>query len=657
MQFVVEFDYQQNKTVIQCQSNEKMKTICEKFTSKSNIDINSTYFLYDDQTIDLDLTIDEFQKDKQSNIIKILVESLNDNQKDKKLIIKSNSIICPKCNENIRFTIKDYLINLYDCKNGHAFNYILLDEFEKNQNRDISKINCEKCKKNLGDIYENKFYICCTCRINLCPLCKSVHNLNHDIINYENKNFYCNIHCEELNMYCYDCKLNLCLSCQDMHKKHKTIFFGDINPEIYKIEIEMKELRKTIDIFNTDTNNIINQMKKVMKNLEIYYKIYEDMINNYINKKRNRNYELLQNLKEFNNNNIRKELNNINNDKSIGNKVKNIIDIYNKMINNDINIIYNTNNKKKITIFGSQFVKNNKNNCKIIFEDKEYKLQEDFELNDNYNKETLEIKLRGINNITNMSSIFAICQSLSSLPDLQKWNTKNITDMSFIFAGCKNLESLPDISIWNTSNVTNMSGIFCGCESLKILPDISKWDTSNVNCMGSMYLDFENLKETKDYDKENFIGGIFSYCSSLETLPDISKWNINNVTNLSGLFYECKLLLYLPDISKWKIDNAKYISAMFCGCKSLKILPDISKWNTNNVIDMSGLFANCSSLEYLPDISNWNTNNVTNMSFMLENCSELSSLPNISKWNINNVNNKNNMFYGCKINIPSRFIS
>ena len=41
--------------------------------------------------------------------------------------------------------------------------------------------------------------------------------------------------------------------------------------------------------------------------------------------------------------------------------------------------------------------------------------------------------------------------------------------MSYMFDGCKSLSSLPDISKWNTSNVTNMSDMFYKCnESLKI---------------------------------------------------------------------------------------------------------------------------------------------------------------------------------------------
>ena len=77
------------------------------------------------------------------------------------------------------------------------------------------------------------------------------------------------------------------------------------------------------------------------------------------------------------NNNIMKDKKKINNEVSIKNKIIYILDIYNKMNTNEINIIYKIKDKsKKIKLFGSEFVKNNKYKCQIIYEDKEYELNE-----------------------------------------------------------------------------------------------------------------------------------------------------------------------------------------------------------------------------------------------------------------------------------------
>ena len=58
--------------------------------------------------------------------------------------------------------------------------------------------------------------------------------------------------------------------------------------------------------------------------------------------------------------------------------------------------------------------------------------------------------------------------------------------MSFMFDKCKSLSSIPDISKWNTSKLNNMRNMFSECISLLSLPDISNWNTSNVNNMTYM---------------------------------------------------------------------------------------------------------------------------------------------------------------------------
>ena len=133
------------------------------------------------------------------------------------------------------------------------------------------------------------------------------------------------------------------------------------------------------------------------------------------------------------------------------------------------NIIYNISKEdikiKNINIFGSEFVKNNKNLCKMKIDNKEYEITEKYNIENNTNNE-LKIILKGINNVTNMSYMFSGCSSVSSLPDISKWSTNNVTNMSYMFDGCLSLSSLPDISKWSINNVTNMSHIFNECSSL-----------------------------------------------------------------------------------------------------------------------------------------------------------------------------------------------
>ena len=52
---IVNFLYKGTETTIQCQENEKMKEICNKFGLKIKVDMKNIYFLYNGNIIDLEL--------------------------------------------------------------------------------------------------------------------------------------------------------------------------------------------------------------------------------------------------------------------------------------------------------------------------------------------------------------------------------------------------------------------------------------------------------------------------------------------------------------------------------------------------------------------------------------------------------------------------
>ena len=615
----VEFVYNGAITLIQCNMNEKMKEIIKRFKEKANINNNNIFYTYDGKIgINEELKFEEIANnvDKNRKKMNILVYDTEIEIKEKD-IIKSNNIICPECKENIKMEIKDYKINLYGCKNKHRIENILLNEFEETQNIDRLNIICDICKNNNKSIsYNNIFYKCITCNKNICPLCKLNHNNNnHIIINYDDKDYICNKHNEKYISYCENCNKNLCGLC-DGHKDHKRIFFADILPNKENLIKKNKELKFKIQMFDVQMKILISILNDVMNKMNIYYKINEDLINNYDNK--NRNYEIINNINNIQNNSL-EDLNKILECNSLADKFDNIFNIYKKINIDEINITYKKNDgENNIRLFGSDFVKGNKKNCKLIIEDKEEDLKEEINLLD---KDSITIKLKGITNITNVSYMFYKCSSLTSLPDISKWNTSNIIDMSFMFYKCSSLLSLPDISKWNTSNVTNMNHMFSQCSSLTSLPNISKWNISNVTDMSYM----------------------FSDCSSLMSLPDISKWNTSNVIDMSNMFSDCSSLLSLPDISGWNTSNVIYMHFMFSECSSLLSLPNISRWNTSNVTNMNCMFSECSSLLSIPDISRWNYSNVINLDCMFSCCSSLSSIPDISKWNIPNTTSTKHM--------------
>jgi len=408
------------------------------------------------------MTVDKIKSNNENNkIIFVYDNNINNNN-----IKRSNEIICPECNKSIFIEIDNYKIKLKDCINRHN-KTISIEDFENSQLINLSKILCNNCKiNNMGNIYNNIFYKCLNCSIDICPICISNHNKRHKIINYNEINNICDIHYNNYNSYCIDCNKNICLKCLEAHHNHKIEYFEKLYISEQKIKEEEKELRNIIDRMNDDIERIKYKLNIVKNNIEKYYKIKK-----YINEKNYNNYKMLLNKKEINNNSIKNDIKDIINDDNINNKFKKIIDIYNKMeYLDEIIIRYNINkDEKEIKVFDNRFINNNKDKCKIIYEEKEYELKEKWNIDDKIKNEILEIKLRGINNITDMSNMFSECSNLTTLSEISKWNINNVKSVSGMFRGCSDLSNLPDISNWNTNNITNMNNMFRGCSKLSKL--------------------------------------------------------------------------------------------------------------------------------------------------------------------------------------------
>ena len=476
----------------------------------------------------------------------------NKNRKNK----KSSEIICPECGENIFINIYNYTIDLFGCKNNHCIKNILIKDFQNMQNKIQNKTICNFCYNKNN---ENEFYFCLSCKFTLCLLCLKNHNQLHKIINYQQKNYICLDHNEKFISYCNKCKKNICSVCVGKHSNHEIINFGKKIPQKDNYLKELKYFKVKLERFKSYLNELIMNINKTIENMEALYKIMENIINGFDSK--NINYQNFKNINQIYDDLsiISEDINQIINEENIKIKIKNLLQIYKKMnnIEDDYEIENNTIlikyviNQNKVKIFGKEFVDNNKNFCKIIYENKEYNLSEYLQ-NLDKNKKILTITLKGINNIVNMSQMFYECDSLLSISNSSKCDTSNVTNMRSMFNGCSSLNELYGISKFDTSNVTDMYCMFYECSSLIFMPDISKWDTSKVKNMS----------------------GMFERCCSLIALPDISRWDTKNVTDFSSMFSKCSMLSFLPDISNWNISKVNDFYGMFDGCKKTLNIPE-----------------------------------------------------------------------------------
>ena len=222
---------------------------------------------------------------------------------------------------------------------------------------------------------------------------------------------------------------------------------------------------------------------------------------------------------------------------------------------------------------------------------------------------------------TSCSHWFKDCIYLTRIEGIWNLNTENVTDMSSMFLGCSSLSSL-DLTNFDTGNVTDMSRMFRGCRDLTSL-DVTNFNTEKVTDMSSM----------------------FQGCYGLTSL-DVSKFNTSKVTDMCRMFQGCYGLTSL-DVSKFNTSKVTDMCCMFVGCHKLTSL-NVSKFNTTEVTDMSDMFEDCYALTSL-DLTNFDTGKVKDMLFMFYGCSALTTIYASNKFVTDKVtDNGSKMFYGCK---------
>ena len=135
-------------------------------------------------------------------------------------------------------------------------------------------------------------------------------------------------------------------------------------------------------------------------------------------------------------------------------------------------------------IFGKKFVQFNKNKGIIIIKNKQKKLEEKLETNQKENYVSVKLKL--LENIVDLNSMFKGCTTLYSISHISKLNEINeikfgkskiyqniyfkytdisdVTDNRWMFAGCNELKEIKGIDKFKTNKVTNMQAMFSICD-------------------------------------------------------------------------------------------------------------------------------------------------------------------------------------------------
>ena len=393
---IIIFRYLSNDVLIPAIETETISIVLDRFCQKVIKEKKNLCFLNNGSILNEQLLITSIRPNDENKII-ILVNDINTNSTGGPYFKKSENIICPQCKESIIISVKGYKIFLSQCKNGHKYDNLLLSQFNELQTEDISQILCGICKKSKSQTFENKMSFCFDCKINICNLCISIHDNNHNIIEYEKKNYICENDGEHFTSYCQTCKKNLCVSCENDHSQHEVIPFSKLMKNKNELIKQNTNLKKDVDNFKKIINDITEKLNKVRDNMDIYFDINKMLINS--TKRTYRNYEELVSINEINNNNtIQTDINSIINENNINNQINGIMEMYKKMefeeeIQNPSQNNENNDNNTNI----NQVVNNNN-----IINNEQNQIQEN-QNNNNINTNNSEMNQNVINNEVNQN--------------------------------------------------------------------------------------------------------------------------------------------------------------------------------------------------------------------------------------------------------------
>ena len=290
---------------------------------------------------------------------------------------------------------------------------------------------------------------------------------------------------------------------------------------------------------------------------------------------------------------------------------------------------------------------------------------------------------------TDLSWMFSACTNLTTIHNIENWDTSNVTTMEGMFYRCTSLTEL-DLSSFNTSNVVNMNVMFRYCSALETL-DIRNFDMTNVTDTSSM---FGSCYELRELRLDNCSNDTIEKIINSSEFPTNDEYGVTrkiyvNPNNIFGLtapngwiFVDEtgekiseipieEILVYTtynknsnPEIRRQDGEYSGFVRKVEdMGAGYYKIIigvEDISnppihyrftdcnvnaieKINIDYLTDMNSMFEN-SGLTYL-DASDWNVSNVQDMGYLFSNCS-LNELY-ISGWNTGCVSNMSYMFNNC----------
>ena len=274
--------------------------------------------------------------------------------------------------------------------------------------------------------------------------------------------------------------------------------------------------------------------------------------------------------------------------------------------------------------------------------------------------------------VTNMSGMFGLCESLTSL-ELAHFDTQKVADMSYMFSGAEKLQTIYVSDQFVLQNGIKSQQMFYGCKSLKgdIAYDANYVDKTYAKSIGGYFIDRLNVPRPwvkyangtltfqygvhKVLEKEEYLlneeRNFPEWCPEYDENYSITKVVFDKSfaqvrpTTCFGWFANLVKLKTIEGFENLNTSKVTSMLSMFFNCQALASL-DLSHFDTKNVEDMRQLFYKCSSLTSL-DLSNFDTSKAEKMNNLFKGCTALQSIYVGEKFNTDKVSIYDEVFVNC----------
>ena len=233
-------------------------------------------------------------------------------------------------------------------------------------------------------------------------------------------------------------------------------------------------------------------------------------------------------------------------------------------------------------------------------------------------RKILEIKQWGSLKLGNQGNYFYGASNLQ-ITATDILDTSGMTNFTNMFSWTESITTIPNIEQWDTSSITNMSGMFSRATLFN--QPLNEWNTNSVKDMGSMFSDATSFNQPlNNWNTSSLITmqNIFNGASSFN--GSVNSWDTSSVTYMPNIFRDATS--FNQPLNSWDVSNVTYFGYMFNGAESFN--QPLNNWDTSSTTFMSSMFGGADS--FIQDISSWCVTNIGSKPFSFDENAEFESL-------------------------------